>query len=120
MHKGGLSFSGRMRQAMEAYEWPGNVRELINVVERAVALTPAGGVADFVNFREHERSTQRLRAARPVDATSGKSLREMVDAYERTLLEEMLARTGGNKTRAAKELGLTRQGLSLKLSKYRM
>jgi DNA-binding protein Fis len=32
----------------------------------------------------------------------------------------MLARTGGNKTRAAKELGLTRQGLSLKLSKYRM
>jgi transcriptional regulator with GAF, ATPase, and Fis domain len=120
MHKDGLSFSGRMRQAMEAYDWPGNVRELINVVERAVALTPAGGVADFVNFREHERSSQKMRAGRPVEANNGKSLRELVDAYERSVLEDALARTGGNKTRAAKELGLTRQGLSLKLSKYRM
>jgi DNA-binding NtrC family response regulator len=122
MHKDGLSFSGRMRQAMEAYDWPGNVRELINVVERAVALTPAGGVADFVDFREHTRSgsSQRLRAARPVEALGGRSLREMIDAYERSLLEDMMARTGGNKTRAAKELGLTRQGLSLKLSKYGM
>jgi DNA-binding NtrC family response regulator len=120
MHKEGLSFSARMRQAMEAYEWPGNVRELINVVERAVALTPAGGVADFVTFREHERSSQKMRAVRPVEANGGRSLRDMVDAYERSVLEDMLARTGGNKTRAAKELGLTRQGLSLKLSKYRM
>ncbi len=120
MHKEGLSFSARMREAMEAYEWPGNVRELINVVERAVALTPAGGVADFVNFREHERSSQKLRAARPAEANGGRSLREMVDTFERSVLEDMLARTGGNKTRAAKELGLTRQGLSLKLSKYRM
>ncbi len=121
MHKEGISFSPRMREAMEGYHWPGNVRELINVVERAVALTPSGGVADFVSFREGSGSGSRLRAARPwPDPQGGRSLRDLVDAYERQVLEETLARTAGNKTRAAKELGLSRQGLSLKLSKHRM
>jgi transcriptional regulator with PAS, ATPase and Fis domain len=120
MHKEGIALSGRMRQAMEAYHWPGNVRELINVVERAVALTPSGGVADFVQFREGPSSSSKLRATRPQDGSGGKSLRELVEAYERSVLEEALVRTAGNKSRAARELGLTRQGLSLKLSKHRM
>jgi DNA-binding NtrC family response regulator len=106
--------SVRVRRAIER-------RTLIAEAQHArdMARTPADGVADFADFREPERSSQTFRVARPADAIHGKSLREMVDAYERTVLEEMLARTGGNKTRAAKELRLTRQGLALKLSKYR-
>jgi DNA-binding NtrC family response regulator len=117
MHKEGITFSPRMRDAMEAYDWPGNVRELINVVERAVALAPSWGVADRVSFApQDERPSQKQRAAAKV--SDHRTLKERTEEFESSLLREALERAGGNKTRAAKELGLTRQGLSLKLAKY--
>jgi DNA-binding NtrC family response regulator len=104
-----------MIRRLEDYEWPGNVRELMNVMERVVALTPSGGTADFPDIRMRA-PRQRISALIPERPSA--SLKEMVQEFERRVIAQALERHGGNRSRAAKELGITRQGLSLKLKKY--
>ncbi len=111
-------FPGFSEAAMErllAHDWPGNVRELMNVVERVVALTPSGGVADFPDIRMRA-PRQRLAALIPERPSA--SLREMVSEFEKRVIAQNLERHGGNRSRAARELGITRQGLSVKIKKY--
>jgi DNA-binding NtrC family response regulator len=79
-----------------------------------VALTPSGGVADLPELRSRPR--ERLAAVSP--EPSGASLKEMVDDYERAIIARCLERCSGNRSAAARELGITRQGLSLKLTKF--
>lgn len=88
--------------ALAHYPWPGNVRELQNVIAGlAVAAPPRG----------------RVRAALlppVINASSGMipgSLAPARDRFERRFIELALARAGGNRTRAARALGLSRQGL---------
>ncbi len=90
---------------LEGYAWPGNVRELENEVRRALALCE--GV-----IREEDLSAQVVgRAVQRGGATGGMNLRTRLDRLERELVEEALAKTGGNQTRAARMLGVSRYGL---------
>jgi two-component system response regulator HydG len=82
-------------RALEAYAWPGNVRELEQVVEFA-ALRAGGGEVR----REHLPPELRL-AAEPRRAPPDPE-------RERAELEAALARAGGNRTRAARDLGISR------------
>jgi len=113
--KEGISISDSMIRRMCDYHWPGNVRELMNVIERAVALTPSGTVADYSDLRARE-PRQRLSAIIPSQPNA--TLREMVAEFERTVIAQALERHGGNRTRAARDLGITRQGLSQKIARY--
>jgi DNA-binding NtrC family response regulator len=113
--KDGITLSNGMMKRLCDYDWPGNVRELMNVIERAVAMTPSGGVADFAEVRSRG-PRQRLSAIIPERSTA--TLRELVGEFERRVLAQALERHGGNRTRAAKDLGITRQGLSQKIAKY--
>jgi len=115
MGKAGIRISDRLRKALEGYDWPGNVRELINVVERIVALTDATGVADDVEFQR--RPGHR---ARETAQLAGGNLKEKLAGVERQLIAESLRRHDDNRTRAAKELGLSRQALSVKLGKLKL
>lgn len=96
------------------YEWPGNIRELENTIERAVILClgeqitagelpahflPEGGAIPF-----------------PKVIDSGFSLRDM----EREFIRTILAQTEGNKSRAAKLLGIARQTLLNKIKEYKL
>jgi DNA-binding NtrC family response regulator len=93
------------------YPWPGNVRELENELERAAILA-----GDGVITRRHLSP----RVARP-GATAGqapRTLSEQMLAAERAMLLEALARSSGNRTHAARALGLTRQGLLRKLQRH--
>lgn len=88
--------------AMSHYAWPGNVRELQNVVARLVVAAPSRGRvrADLlppVISEATSVSTGRLGPAR--------------DQFERRFIELALARAGGNRSRAAQALGVSRQGL---------
>ena len=86
------------------YQWPGNVRELQNVIERAaitVAAPPRGCV----------RPALLPPVIGAASTVSSARLAEAREQFERRFVEVALARAGGNRARAARSLGLSRQGL---------
>ena len=100
---------------LEAYHWPGNVRELENVIERAIVLA-TGDVIDVTDLRL-EPPPSRAEAA-PGDVAQPFLPEGMtLDRYEEELIREAMRRTGGNKSQAARLLGLTRNTLRYRLSK---
>ncbi len=113
--KEGIRLSAGMSERLQAYHWPGNVRELMNVIERVVALTPSGGTADM---KEIQVRGPRQRLAAMVPERPDASLRELVGDFEKRIIAQCLERHNGNRSRAARELGVTRQGLSIKIKKY--
>ncbi len=102
-------FSRAAMDRMLAHPFPGNVRELENEVRRAIALS------DGEIRPEHLSPAVRTRP-RP-DGGGGTRLRDQVDALERRLIEEALERHGGNQSRAAEALGVSRYGLQKMLSR---
>ena len=110
-------FGGRISEsALErllAYHWPGNVRELENVVERSILLAKGPLVeADDI------RIDMNVGRARPAATTSDGFLPEgmTLDQYEQSLIREALKRANGNKSHAARLLGLTRNALRYRLT----
>jgi len=102
---------------LSEFDWPGNVRELENEMERAVTL--AGGEKALTEEHLSERVTRGRREADPLGEAPGEStLHQVVARVERTMVREALRQTGGNRSQAARMLGLTRQGLFNKISRY--
>jgi transcriptional regulator with GAF, ATPase, and Fis domain len=101
-------------------EWPGNVRELQNAVERAVAMVRAGeriGVAHLA-ARFQGSGAQAVEATAPASDENPTALRPARAAFERQHIAEVLRQHGGNVTRAAAALGLSRAMLQLKMKEY--
>jgi two-component system response regulator AtoC len=92
-------------RALASYAWPGNVRELENEMGRLVVLAGRGPIG-------LEHLSARLREPAP-DPRS--CLREARARFEREFVARALSRNGGNRTRTARELGLTRQALVSKI-----
>jgi len=102
--------------ALSAYHWPGNVRELENEILRASAFAADRvGVGDL---SPHIASALSRRAESGPDLPDELALRPRVEALERALIQQALERHGGNQTRAADTLGLSRFGLQKKLQRY--
>jgi len=104
---GGKSVSPDAMRLMEAYAWPGNVRELRNAVEKMCVLSPSGeiGVDDVPDEMKRESSKML--------STSG-TLGETEKAKILAVLEEV----GGNRTKAAERLGISRRTIYRKLEEY--
>jgi DNA-binding NtrC family response regulator len=95
------------RQALLQYEWPGNVRELRNVLERATILSDGAPIdADHLALQPAARSSRN-------DTTD-------LSALERTTISNVLHDSRGNKTKAARRLGLSRTQLHLRIRKYQL
>ncbi|WAA11409.1 sigma 54-interacting transcriptional regulator [Fervidibacillus halotolerans] len=103
---------------LSSYHWPGNVRELENILGRAII---------FMEYNESYIDTSHLPRLNDFDQSyptkensfhQGKSLPELVEEYEKRVITEILKKHGGNKTRAAEELGVSIRNLYYKLEKY--
>lgn len=101
------------KKALANYPWPGNVRELHNLCERLTLLLPGRDLKiDNLpqEFRRSPEATPRIVAL----PSSGLDLAEL----EKDLIAQALKRTGGNRSRAARLLGLTRDTLLYRLKKF--
>jgi Nif-specific regulatory protein len=102
---------------LSAHCFPGNVRELENEIERAMAMAGSGGLIQVEHLSEKLRRSS-ITAGRGLELQG--SLKERIEALEIVVITECLERHRGNKTRAAQELGLSRNGLMKKMSRYRL
>ena len=111
----GRQVDGISDAAMEklmSYHWPGNVRELENVIERALILCHGNQLeAEDIKLEMAPRS-------RPADNNGRNFLPEglTLDQYEQEIIREALRRADGNKSQAARLLGLTRNALRYRLT----
>ena len=108
--KDGVAVTGISPAAMkllEAYDWPGNVRELRNTIEKMVVLS-AGGVLDVADVPDPMRAP-----ALPVLSATG-----TLGENEKAQILAVLKEVGGNRTEAARKLGISRRTLYRKLDEY--
>ncbi|HVV85033.1 MAG TPA: sigma 54-interacting transcriptional regulator [Kofleriaceae bacterium] len=107
-------FSAEAEAALSSYAWPGNIRELENEVQRLVIQAEPGCWIEVTDLSPRLRKIEGTVAK--VAPKKG-TLKEMMDQVERWLISEALRDHGGNKTRTAATLGITREGLHKKLDK---
>ena len=104
------------------YHWPGNVRELINVLERLFALTSESHIKieDLPNeFFRTEKKQEYMTVSSSL--SERKEVRQLVQEEEdKNIIEKVLREAKGNKSVAAKRLGITRATLYNKLSRYQL
>jgi Nif-specific regulatory protein len=117
VRESGKRIEGLAPEALEmlrAYRWPGNVRELQNVIERAVVLTdgPTIGVDDL--------PLELSLGVAPAVAEESLPLNEASDRFEQQMVLRVLDRAGGNVSEAARLLGLHRNSLKAKLSRWKI
>ncbi|MEK6706210.1 MAG: sigma-54 dependent transcriptional regulator [Bdellovibrionota bacterium] len=105
--------------ALRAWNWPGNIRQLENVLERMVLMSDGNilGIRDL----PPELATAVSSEIQPTEADLESTLsfkdivKKQTQTVERELIEKALEETGGNVTKAAEKLGLSRKGLQLKI-----
>ena len=111
-------FAKRTLEKAFDYPWPGNIRELENEVERLIVLSgdelriPAELLSQRIRDFGESGKLQGVRVA-------GK-LKDSLEELEKTMIREGLKRTNWNKSRLAKELGISRAGLIMKVEKYNL
>ena len=117
LNKPDVELSSAALDLFAQYLWPGNIRQLRNELKRAVALSPAGGTIT-PDLLSPELSTL-TRGDAPLDTPTRRSgsvtLPRAVEQLERDLIRDALDRCDGNISETARQLGLTRRGLYLKL-----
>ncbi len=123
----GRNINGPSREALQhlrSYHWPGNVRELENVLRRAVISMH---ISDTIIRQKHlpqlcrPSEDEQLYAARPGDFAGElpeKTFSQLKREWERELIKQALARSGGNRAKTASLLGISLRNLYNKLKKY--
>ncbi len=114
-HSGGqeVTLDSKLTETLMDYAWPGNVRELENLMARMVILRRGETLTaddlpdDFGTFDPHEEING-----------DGKQSRVTLEEAERKMIIEALEKTGWNKTKAAKRLGVPRHVLIYRLKKF--
>ena len=108
----GWTIEPEAEDAMNSYDWPGNVRQLRNALERAMILADDHIItADDLPAEVFGQSTAGAVSALPVDTSDLASI-------ERAHIERVLQQEGGNKSRAAKALGIHRRKLYRLLERF--
>ncbi|HET9211542.1 MAG TPA: sigma 54-interacting transcriptional regulator, partial [Thermoanaerobaculia bacterium] len=119
-HELGKRIQGITVKAMSAllsYDYPGNLAELETIARQLVYMAPVGRPVDVNLLPERVRNGP-LAATSRVDTASDLELDRLVSGTEQVAIREALRRTNGNKSQAARLLGLSRNGLAIKMERY--
>jgi DNA-binding NtrC family response regulator len=113
-------FTPEAEDLLKQYDWPGNVRQLLNVIRRAIILESGNVISPETIHRTLEEEKRLFKPDRPTDPTypqpSYKDLKRiLITEAEARAITEALARNRNNKTKTAKELGLTLGQLKYRL-----
>ncbi len=109
------AFSEAALQVLCDYSWPGNIRELQNEVERAVLLSGLETVVQPEILSPHIARSPGLVS---VPLSQAAKLRDAITQLERSMISKTLEQCGGNKSEAARELGISRSNLIAKVQEY--
>ncbi|MCG9084385.1 sigma-54 interaction domain-containing protein [Laribacter hongkongensis] len=99
------------------HDWPGNVRELENVIRRSLLLSQDSGLLSSINFCTGPLEVPR---AGPSALADGRSLKQQLAQVEARLISEVLERLNGNVAAAARELGIPRTTLMVRMKKLKL
>lgn len=119
-HETGKRVAGITTKAMTAllsYAYPGNLGELENIARQMVYLCPHNQPVDVSLLPEAVKASP-LQASSRVEATSDIELERLVAGAEESAIREAIRRTQGNKSQAARLLGISRNTLATKMEKY--
>jgi DNA-binding NtrC family response regulator len=119
-HETGKRMQGITVKAMSAllsYDYPGNLEELANIARQLVYLCPSGRPID-VNLLPVKVRRGATQAVPRIEAASDLALDALVASTEQAAIREALRRTHGNKSQAARLLGLSRNGLAIKMTRH--
>jgi two-component system response regulator FlrC len=109
MRRPPVGFTQEATEALLSYAWPGNVRELRNALERAAIVCEGGVITPaMLSLAAHSRSS-------PVDEAEVD-----LQVLQRRTITRVLGQVRGNKSQAAKRLGITRNQLYFRLRKYNL
>ncbi|MBU2055510.1 MAG: sigma-54 dependent transcriptional regulator [Proteobacteria bacterium] len=112
-----------VRDCFLAYHWPGNIRELEHLLERVVLMAEGPLITMKLVPEEVVAATgenRRASADLPEEAAGRDVLKSHMEGMERQIIARCLEECGGNVTRAAERLGLSRKGLQLKMIKHNL
>jgi len=117
-----VGIDGDVKESLLRYNWPGNIRELENLIERMMLLAKDNLITvnelpdEFKAGLEEPPLTQTDDEKKPFKDF----MRDHVENVEKQMIIKCLEETGGNVTQAAKQMGLSRKGLQLKMIKYNL
>ncbi|MBF0362173.1 MAG: sigma 54-interacting transcriptional regulator [Oligoflexia bacterium] len=114
------SFAPSVMKLFYEYEWPGNVKELRSCVERAIVYNPKSHVISNINnmatpLFDNSKVGQRLFEEIPHASDSSIVLKDRISVIERQIILTEIKRNNGNKSKAAREMGISREALRKKL-----
>lgn len=112
-------FSGRAFEILRSQPWPGNLRELRNVIERCCILGDGDVIGERIIVAALRSSLAAPAAGAISDRVADQAASDRLDVTQRAHVRAVLARERGNKTQAAKHLGLSRRSLYRLLDRMR-
>ena len=115
------SFAPKLMEKLKKYDWPGNIKELKQSVERAVLYNPKSHVITDIDIQDSASplvdisEKKRMFGDLPFVSDHNIALKDRMALVEREMIHSEIRRTNGNKSKAAKEMGISREALRKKL-----
>lgn len=112
-----LTISEEAMNIFISYDWPGNIRELENTIERLGILIEGKEIKPHDLPRSIRNSGNHPEIISP---SQERPLKEVMDDIEKQIIKRVLQETGGNRSKAADKLGISRRALHYKLVEYQL